>query len=678
MRVGRALALLLVPACALACATAGAQTYTYTDLIRKLTDLQALALPPQPGVKCAQASSYDRASKYDEASGKYVAWDANGDGGGIIRREGGKVVMAEIEGPGIIWRSWSAMPAKGHVRVYLDGAAEPAIDLPFEQWFDGKHLPFNTPALVHDAASGKNCYVPIPFQKSCKITADPDWGAYYQFTYEALPKTAKVPTFKRTLTAEEMEALNAADLYLRDGLGADPAGVRKGERVLKSRVKAQPGKGVRLADIRGARAITALRIKVDLADRNDQIMALRELALKITFDGEKEPAVWSPLGDFFGTAPGANLYKSLPLGMTEEGYYSFWYMPFGKGARVEIVNDGPAARAITASITHAPLEKPANEYLRFHAKWHRDAYLPTEAERGIEWTMLKAEGKGRWCGVQLHVWNPRGGWWGEGDELFYVDGEKFPSTFGTGSEDYFGYAWCNPAVFYNAYHNQPFNSGNNRGHASVNRWQITDNVPFQTSFFGSIEKYFPNKLPQNHAATVYFYLAPGGTDPYQAVPLDQRLGYFDLTVPEPKKVKGATEGETIRIVERTAGKTEPQDMGGFGPDYSNDKQLWWTEAKPGDKLTVEVSAPKAGKYTLKANFTKAIDYGIMRFSMDGKPLGGEIDFFNEGVAPTGEQALGDVELTAGAHKFTVEIVGANAKAVKGYMFGLDYVLLEAK
>ena len=61
--------------------------------------------------------------------------------------------------------------------------------------------------------------------------------------------------------------------------------------------------------------------------------------------------------------------------------------------------------------------------------------------------MLQTEGRGRFCGVMLHVWNPRGGWWGEGDEKFFVDGEKFPSTIGTGSEDYFGYAWCNPHLF---------------------------------------------------------------------------------------------------------------------------------------------------------------------------------------------------------------------------------------
>jgi D-arabinan exo alpha-(1,3)/(1,5)-arabinofuranosidase (non-reducing end) len=106
----------------------------------------------------------------------------------------------------------------------------------------------------------------------------------------------------------------------------------------------------------------------------------------------------------------------------------------------------------------------------------------------------------------LQVRNPRGGWWGEGDEKFFVDGEKFPSTFGTGSEDYFGYAWSNPTLFQNAYHDQTHNDGNNKGQVSVNRWHITDNVPFHQSFEGCIEKYFPNQRPTLYAATAYWSL----------------------------------------------------------------------------------------------------------------------------------------------------------------------------
>ncbi len=82
---------------------------------------------------------------YDEKTGKYIDWDANGDGNGIIRTEGDRVVMAEMKGPGCIWRIWSAAAGKGHVKIYLDDQPEPVVDLPFIAYFDGKHAPSSTP-----------------------------------------------------------------------------------------------------------------------------------------------------------------------------------------------------------------------------------------------------------------------------------------------------------------------------------------------------------------------------------------------------------------------------------------------------------------------------------------------------------------------------------------------------
>src|SRR6266566_9665916 len=187
---------------------------TYVDLVHRLTDLEHLATVPAPGERCAQWSSYDRASRYDPASGKYIKWDANGDGGGYIRKEGDKFVLAEMEGPGCIWRIWSATPGKGHVRIYLDGANEPAVDLPFTGYFDGKNPPFTRPAIVHTVSMGWNNYTPIPYRKSCKIIADSDWGQYYHFTYETFAKGTEVPLFKRELSAEESAALDRANEIL--------------------------------------------------------------------------------------------------------------------------------------------------------------------------------------------------------------------------------------------------------------------------------------------------------------------------------------------------------------------------------------------------------------------------------------------------------------------------------
>lgn len=652
-----------------------AQTFTYIDLVKRLTDLETLASLPLPGEKCQQWSSYDRASKYDETTGKYVKWDANGDGGGIISKEGELFVFAEMNGPGVIWRIWSATAGKGHVKIYLDGATEPAVDLPFSSYFDGTEAPFLGKALCHTVANGKNCYVPIPFQKSCKIVAEKGWGNYYQFTYTTFPKGTVVPTFHRDLSAKATAALAKADEFLARHCGDDPAGPRVGERTEETSVSVGAGQTALVAELSGPRAITALRAKLDLPATPGDRDVLRELTLRITWDDDTQPAVWTPLGDFFGAAPGFNQYRSLPVGMTDNGFYSFWYMPFARKARIELANDGKEKRTVALRITHAPLTQPVAKLSRFHAKWHRDAFLPEEPERrAIDWTMLKTQGTGRFLGVMLHIWNPRGGWWGEGDEKFFVDGEKFPSTIGTGSEDYFGYAWSSAQLFTHAFHNQPHNDGGSRGHVCVNRWHIADNVPFQQSFEAAIEKYYKNEKPTLYAATVYWYQAAGQPDNYGTMSLADRTGWY--VTPPNTRVPGALEGESLKILERTGGTTQKQDLTDRGGSWSDQSQLWWTKAKPGNRLTVAVPVKEDGRYQITAQLTKARDYGIVQLSLDGQKLGEPVDFYNPTVVPSGPLKLGNLELKKGDHRLTLEIVGANEKAVKAYMAGLDYVKLE--
>jgi len=651
---------------------AGAERFTYVDLVGRLTDMEHLATLPAVGEKCVQWSSYDRRSKYDSASGKYIDWAANGDGDGIIRKEGDRQVFAEIEGPAVIWRIWSALANQGHVKIYLDGNEQPAVDLPFDGYFNCENEPFTRPALVHTAARGRNCYVPIPFQKSCKIVGEGDWGRYYHFTYTTYPKDTILPTFKCQLSAEENAALDEANKILSKG-GPAPAGLLPEVERTETTVTIEPGDRF-VAMLDGPRAVTGFGVNGKFENRQDEIEALRDIVVQITWDDEDKPAVWSPLGDFFGTAPGVNLYRSFPLGMTEEGYYCNWYMPFAISTKVEFINEGKKPRTLDLWATYEPLKRPIEQLGRFHAKWHRDAFLPEEPERrAIDWTMLKTEGRGRFCGVMLHVWNPRGGWWGEGDEKFFVDGEKFPSTIGTGSEDYFGYAWCDPALFTNCYHNQTISMGN-RGHISVNRWHITDNIPFQSSFEAAIEKYYPNGKPTLYASTVYWYQAAGQADFYEPVPVEQRKGYWSEI--EVFKVKGALEGEKLKILAKTAGRANTQDMYGFGTGWSGDAHLWWIDAKPGDKLDLAVPVQKTAAYRLKMQLTKAIDYGIIQLYLDGKKLGKPVDLFNNGVVATGVLDMGIHQLDKGEHKLRFEIVGANEKAVKNYMLGLDYIKLE--
>ena len=232
---------------------------------------------------------------------------------------------------------------------------------------------------------------------------------------------------------------------------------------------------------------------------------------------------------------------------------------------------------------------------------------------------------GRYCGVMLHIWNPRGGWWGEGDEKFFVDGEKFPSTFGTGTEDYFGYGWCSPVLFQNAFHNQTITE-NHCGNASVNRWHIADNVPFQTSMEAWIEKDFPNNRPTQYAAIAYFYLAPGQSDGYAPVlPVTARTEY--RTQLKILHDPGAIEAESLKIAEITGGSTNHLRMLQWGDGYGDGFCLWWERPQLNDKLTLILPVEKKGKYDLKIQFAKCPDSATIQLYLDGKKIGDPLDLF---------------------------------------------------
>ena len=239
--------------------------------------------------------------------------------------------------------------------------AAPAIDLPCSAYFDAKTAPFNRPNIVYlpsSEARGFDNYTPISFQKSCKIVAEKDWGSYYQFTYAQFPPSTIVPTFKMNLSAEDAAALDRADRILGQ-CGQNPAGDVLGSQTDHVSGTAPPGQSSPVLELDGPAAITALKVQLDLP-RNAEVQRelLRHLTLRITWDGDAAPSVWSPLGDFFGYVGGADAFKSLPVGLLENGtFYSYWYMPFATKARIEVGNDGASPVKMTWDISHAPLTR---------------------------------------------------------------------------------------------------------------------------------------------------------------------------------------------------------------------------------------------------------------------------------------------------------------------------------
>lgn len=144
-------------------------------------------------------------------------------------------------------------------------------------------------------------------------------------------------------------------------------------------------------------------------------------------------------------------------------------------------------------------------------------------------------------------------------------------------------------------------------------------------------------------------------------------------------VEGALEGEKLTVISKTGGATKIQGMGSFGSPWSGGQQLWWTGAKPGQKLTVALPVTEKGRYALKAALTQAKDYGIIDVTLGDKPVATAWDGYNgPKVIHSDELDWGTHELSPGNHMLTFTIAGKHADAVPGYMVGIDYVRLEKK
>ncbi len=531
---------------------------TYPDLVRRLYDMEYLATPPMEGEQSGNFSSYDRKSRYDQETQSYMDWPANRDGTGFIREEGSGIVVFEKDGPGVIWRVWSALAQTGHIKIYIDHQQEPIIDVPFTDFFDKivdhggipKGLPgipsINLPNLMPTLSRGRNRFIPIPYNEHCRIVLEEGWGMYYHITYTTYPKTVNLPDFDGVYRKDASIALAEADRDLANR--GYQYRTHQDETVERLAVALESDDVNVLKRLTGNRAVTHFAINFDkyrYAASEDKEEMLRNIWVRITWDDDTKPSVLAPIGVFFGTYPDVYPYRSYPIGALPGYLYSNWFMPFSKSANLELLNKGRKTHELSIDLIHRELERSADELLRFHSKWHNGAFKEEVQSNGreIDWPLLVTNGKGRFCGVTLHIqneweepdeeavnwWYGKWGyktinwWWGEGDEKFFVDGEKFPSTYGTGSEDYIGYAWsAEPpfALFDSPFATQPFTAIDGNGHTIVSRFHLADNIPFQESFSAVIDKYKNDKWGDNEEniclfqAVGYWYLSPGQEDGY--------------------------------------------------------------------------------------------------------------------------------------------------------------------
>jgi hypothetical protein len=425
--------------------------------------------------------------------------------------------------------------------------------------------------------------------------------------------------------------------------------------------------------------VRELRFKPLPADEQ----TLRSTLLEITFDGQT--TVRTPLGDFFGTGPGLNSYDSLPMSVDEDGtLVARWPMPFQNSMTVELSSVSVDPATVEYELFWEP-HTWSGTGLYFHAGWRADHAVYAHPSR--DWNLVEVQGGGRYVGTLLNAVNPYVDyWWGEGDEKIWVDGDSFPRHFGTGTEDYFGYAFGGAAgPFQHPYHALT-RVGANRGHGriSVNRWRVVDSVTFEASLRVDIEQLFPaiDSKAVVWDATSYWYATPGATSNLSD------LGPDDLTLPAvpplfEKKLCGiVVEGESMEVLSQV-GVVIDQVMSVMETEerlWSDHHQAFGRDALPGEQFLFGFEVETAGEYEIEAYLTRALDYAIFQPYINGEAAGGPIDLFGaDGVEPTEGIPIGTFDLPAGPNTLAMEVVGQNPgnPFPDRYRLGVDALTLRS-
>jgi len=499
---------------------------TLETLLDEMVDRDAMARFPAPEYRLRQQSSYDRGSKTPEDP---KGWFANRDRGHFIRTEtnaGRKEwVLMEHEGAGAMGRTWMPDPRitpmvlsgrskaptdLGTLRVYLDGESEPALEGPTYDLFNGTTItsyPFG-----HKSLSSAVSYLPIPWAKGCKITMDVA-PQYYIFTYREYAEGTKV----RSFTTDDLKAAKSKMEHVGERL-VNPENPSGNLRYSASRT-VEPNGQISMKMPAGANAIRTLSLKLG---SYDDPQVTRSVVLRIDFDGRQ--TVWCPVGDFFGTGVGLHPFKGWYRTVAKDGTMTCrWVMPYRDSAEVSLLNlyDRPVQALLEVAVGDWDWD---DRSMYFHGSWRHEADIKTMPRS--DWNYITLSGQGVYAGDTLTIWNPKEIWWGEGDAKIWVDGESFPSIFGTGTEDYYAYSYGgqNRRFYEHPFHAQvrvmDFDQNYTeeipivrvtQGYSTETRTRAIDAMPFGESLQVDMEIWHWQPCEVDYSAATYWYARPGTT-----------------------------------------------------------------------------------------------------------------------------------------------------------------------
>lgn len=607
--------------------TAPAQGVSPFEALYDLDNLPLL----QPGVRMLQVSSHDPTG-------------GNGDAGHYVRTEGNVKVLADLQGPGIVRRIWSANPS-GRLQIFVDGATKPVVDTPFTDLFQDKLGGFRPP-LAGTSSGGWYAYVPVPFEQSCRITAVDSGHFYYQVTWEKRPAANGLKSFTGQWGADDMAASDRA-VRAWTNLGEYPKSSSAVNLPLRS-VRLDP-LGRWSQPVIGPGTITAMHFQFP---QGITFKELRQVILRITFDGSTVPQVEAPLGDFFGVGFDGVRWKSLALGADGKGFYCYFRMPFKSKANIQLENTGSAPVRVAFHGSARP-GTPAMPWGYFRA-----SYRNAINQAGQEYEMARLRGRGHIVGVTHSMRGIGSQWFLEGDEKIYVDGEQEPGIYGTGTEDYYNCGWY-------------FNTGlvsvatHGLGHKNDNeimayRMHIPDPIHFERELDFWIEHGGGNDVPGSEYSSVcYWYGANGAVDNKPPLPRGAAL----LPKPYLPPTPGGVEVENLEW-ETASGATARKQPWHDISKYRGGGRVVLQGLESG-LMSTPFDIRFTDYYEIDLILSGANTDSSARLLIDGNPEGPLLRD-GAGPLPTHTVNMGRVMLREGRHTLGLELQSGTKMAIDAF------------
>ncbi|HZR20283.1 MAG TPA: DUF2961 domain-containing protein [Verrucomicrobiae bacterium] len=412
-----------------------------------------------------------------------------------------------------------------------------------------------------------------------------------------------------------------------------------------------PGRSIEMPRLEGPGIIRHIWM-TSHAGRVDELNAL---SLRIYWDDRAEPGVESPLGEFFAVGQGKPAsVESVPVQVSPSGALScYWPMPFAKSARIVVSNDNSNRTAgLYWQVDWTELDALPDSTPYFHAQYRQEY----PAAMGQDYLVADLAGRGVYVGTVMSVTLGQDGWWGEGDDFFFIDGEKVPSLQGTGMEDYFNDAW-GFRTRTGHWFGQPRWQGDNAGDSGVAyRWHLLDPVDFSSS----LKVAFEHK--GNRAEDIEgFYLER--PDFISSVAFWYQLGEPKRFAHLPPYPERAAPWSTYHLVSalrqaQVTGKTKPRvDFAGM---FGARPVVVWSNSTPGSRLSFPFSISSPGRHAVRLTAGAGPEYGIFDIDLDGRTAIARADFRALDYDEL-DLSLGTHELKQGQHLLSFRALAAPAR-----------------